>query len=54
MDHGDFYKAIRHSLSLANEPLDLGFCMTIFVASHFPDFLRLRSSQLGPQSYYKL
>lgn len=33
VDHGDFYKAIRHSLSLANE---------------------LRSSQLGPQSYYKL
>ena len=21
VDHGDFYKAIRHSLSLANEPL---------------------------------
>ena len=33
VQHGDFFKAIRHCLCLANE---------------------LRSSQLGPHSYYKL
>lgn len=37
VDHGDFYKAIRHSLSLANEPLDLGFM--VFVAKSPATFI---------------